>query len=144
MSHVTCRQCIVFCCERHWDSRQTIVFCHKRHLYSNQVDSTKETKKTKNYFTQTVVKTSNTIVLFCFATLAVHLVTSIHQSTLFRVQWDGTTYIHTSQHFKHRNLKKLRELPSHFLCGIPLPWMDSVLYLGITVTNQVGVRRTIL
>ena len=34
-------------------------------------------------------------------------------------------------------LRKPRELPSMMLCGIPLPWVDSIKHLGITVTNKV-------
>ena len=34
-------------------------------------------------------------------------------------------------------LKKPRELPSMKLCGNPLPWVDSVKHLGITVTNSI-------
>ena len=42
-------------------------------------------------------------------------------------------------------LKKPRDLPSLFLCGNPLPWVDSVLNLGITVTNQVdGCQKDIM
>ena len=32
-------------------------------------------------------------------------------------------------------LKKPRELQSMKLCGNPLPWVDTVKHLGITVTN---------
>ena len=34
-------------------------------------------------------------------------------------------------------LKKPRELPSKKLCGNPLPWVDYVKHLGITVTNSI-------
>ena len=33
-------------------------------------------------------------------------------------------------------LKKPRELPKMKLCGNPLPWVDSIKHLGITVTNS--------
>ena len=42
-------------------------------------------------------------------------------------------------------LRKPRELPSMMLCGNPLPWVDSVKHLGITVTNEVdGCQKDIM
>ena len=38
-------------------------------------------------------------------------------------------------------LKKPRELPSMKLCGNPLPWVDSVKHLGITMTNCLDGRQ---
>lgn len=34
-------------------------------------------------------------------------------------------------------LRKKRNLPSMMLCGNPLPWVESVKHLGITVTNEI-------
>jgi hypothetical protein len=42
-------------------------------------------------------------------------------------------------------LKKERVLPSMMLCGTPLPWVDKLKHLGITVTNEiVGCQRDIM
>ena len=42
-------------------------------------------------------------------------------------------------------LKKPRELASMMLCGNPLPWVDSVKHLGITVTNIInGCQKDIM
>ena len=38
-------------------------------------------------------------------------------------------------------IRKPRELPSMMLCGNPLPWVDSIKHLGITVTNKVDVSK---
>ena len=34
-------------------------------------------------------------------------------------------------------LKKQRDLPSMYLCGNPLPWVDSLKHLGTRITNQI-------
>jgi hypothetical protein len=35
-------------------------------------------------------------------------------------------------------LTKKRKLPDMFLCGNPLPWVESLVHLGTTVTNQIN------
>ena len=42
-------------------------------------------------------------------------------------------------------LKKQRALPNMSLCGTPLPWVDKIKHLGITVTNTIyGCQKDIM